>query len=66
MFLKERKCNHDKSFYVEDTPFSQGYCRKCIEEKYENASICPYCGNKNGFSYGTGDCSCQSDFDVGF
>jgi ssDNA-binding Zn-finger/Zn-ribbon topoisomerase 1 len=37
-----------------------------ISVEYENTTRCPYCGDKIGFSFGTGDCGCQYEPDVGF
>ena len=60
------KCGHSKKYWLESTPPGLGYCKKCIEIKYKNAKTCPMCGDKYGFSFGTGDCGCQTDFEVGF
>lgn len=37
-----------------------------IHEEYENAPRCRGCGTKIGFAFGTGDCGCEFEPDVGF
>jgi hypothetical protein len=37
-----------------------------IQEQYDRAPRCPHCGDKQGFSWGTGDCGCETSFEVGF
>jgi len=37
-----------------------------IEEQYKNAARCPHCGTKVGFAPGTGDCGCETTFEVGW
>lgn len=32
-----------------------------IQDEYDRAHRCPHCGEKAGFSFGTGDCGCESD-----
>jgi len=51
-------------------------CRKIIEgdpnkvqrkaqREYDDAPRCPHCGTKAGFAMGTGDCGCETTFEVG-
>jgi hypothetical protein len=39
--------------------------RASINEQYKNARVCPHCGDRAGFSFGTGDCGCETSFEVG-
>ena len=38
-----------------------------IQNQYDEAPVCRFCGIKEGFAPGTGDCGCDSSdyFDVG-
>lgn len=35
--------------------------RKSRERDWETADMCPHCGDRAGFSWGTGDCGCAPD-----
>ena len=69
------KCNrgHDPKYYIEPGRTGWGYCEICeregskfSQEDYDNAPRCPYCGDKRGYSIGTGDCNCAPSPDIGF
>lgn len=34
------------------------YCRECAKAHYDAAPVCPVCGVKIGYNFGTGDCGC--------
>jgi len=65
--MKKKPCKkHDSKYWVESIPEGAGYCKKCVQERYKNAPVCPHCGIKEGFAPGTGDCGCEEDFEIGF
>ena len=64
--VKKQTCGHSKKDWVESVPVGAGYRKACVNEQYEAAGTCPHCGIKYGFAPGTGDCGCQTDYDVGF
>lgn len=57
---------HGNRYWIESVPKGAGYCRQCVRDEYDAASSCPSCGTKKGFAWGTGDCDCQDEPDVGF
>ena len=58
---------HSSRHWVESIlPGRAGYCKACVDDRYRNARRCPHCGEKAGFSMGTGDCGCESSPDVGW
>lgn len=40
-----------------------GYCQACAQEEFQAAPVCPGCGTRAGFAFGTGDCGCTFDPD---
>lgn len=56
--LNNRYRNYKSSY---DKPYNVKEEQRKANEQYKNAKICPYCGDRAGFSMGTGDCGCQVD-----
>ena len=52
---------YDHEIAEKVTQTAKNIVRNHYGETYDEAPVCPYCGTKRGFAFGTGDCGCEVD-----